>query len=508
MSSDSTRPPGLIMAAGTRVAVPDANSVGRLAGHGAVWTFLLILVRYGLNLLSTAILARLLSVNDYGLIGMMSVLVELLQLFSDIGVSWATVQRPDLTYGQVDDLFWFNTGAGGLLSAICAAAGPCLASFFRQPELSDVAWVMGIGFLIGGLAVQPAALLKRQMQFRAITVIETVVACSGVVVAVTMAALSFGYWALVWQSIATQLVRTVLMFYASGYRPRLPRTGRGTLPLLGFGGWVIVMRLTTYVARSVDKTLLGRRWGAVELGYYSRAFALMSLPTGLATNAVGEVIGPALAAIQSDTERLGALYRKGLITVALVAAPVAGGLVTAAPEIIRLLYGPKWLPVVPILAWLSVESLFDPIFSSSSWLFMATGKVRLGSYVLSIRAALLTLGYAVSIRWGAVGVAVAHAFVTSVCIALPVLWVAHRAAGLLLRKSLEALSGILGITALMMAATFLTGSFLGAHGTGWQLVLAAKIGLGVVVYLLGISWAVRSSETLEIGWKQLMSRLL
>src|SRR5690606_18004405 len=171
----------------------DSARVGALARKGAVWSVIQIVARNVVCIGSTAVLARLLSPGDYGLMGMVATLTALLLVFSDMGLSWATIQRRELTQAQLSNLFWINVVAGLLLWLACTLIAPLMARFYGREELQLVTVVLGASFLIGGLSVQPFALLKRRMEFQMIARIEIAAAVVAAVTAIACALAGLGY---------------------------------------------------------------------------------------------------------------------------------------------------------------------------------------------------------------------------------------------------------------------------------------------------------------------------
>ena len=154
-------------------------------------------VQFALTLVSTVILARLLTPRDFGLVAMSWTIIGFSQVFKEAGLSTATVQREGITHAQVSNLFWINVVLSGLISLLVAAAAPAVAWFYREPLLVEVTLALSITILLAGLAVQHMALLNRQMRFKAIALIQVGSVLAGVLVGVGMAWLNYGYWSLV-----------------------------------------------------------------------------------------------------------------------------------------------------------------------------------------------------------------------------------------------------------------------------------------------------------------------
>ncbi|MCX7803999.1 MAG: lipopolysaccharide biosynthesis protein [Planctomycetota bacterium] len=473
--------------AAEKVAGPDLSRLGSLARRGVLWTFIQTILRNVISLGATAILARILTPRDYGLIGMVGTLTAFLQVFSDMGLSWAAIQRKDLTKAQMDNLFWINSAAGGLLWIASAAAGPLLAWFYGEPELSAVTVATGASFLLGGLAVQPMALLKRQMRFRELAMAETAGTAAGAAAGIALALLGFSYWALVWQGIAGQLVRAAAMFVAARYKPGPFRTGQGTWSLLTFGGTLALGGLFSYISGNLDFLLLGKVWGPEELGYYSRAWFLMFLPGIITMPGVSDVMRSALCSVQDDQPRFEQAYRKAVRMVAFVAMPVSAGFFATASEAVRVIYGPRWEPAVPVLRWLIAANFLGPIAATFSWIYLAKGKTKPVLKISCAMAMLVACSSSAGCLWGPEGIA-AGRLVSGTIIAVPVFFLAHRVGGLNWANTAR------DITAPIIASV-LTGFVAAGIGRlaadcslSWSVTLACKIFAGILSYAFLSSW--------------------
>jgi len=183
--------------------------------------------KFGLNLVSTVILARLLTPRDFGLVAMVTAFTGFLAMFRHAGLATPTVQREHITEAQVSNLFWINLAVSGLCALILAALAPAMAWFYRDSRITYITLILSTTFLIGGFRVQHLALLKRQMRFKAIALIEVGSIAVGVLVGVVMALLHFRYWSLVGMSLATEIAAFLLTGSVSEWRPRLPSKGSG-----------------------------------------------------------------------------------------------------------------------------------------------------------------------------------------------------------------------------------------------------------------------------------------
>jgi O-antigen/teichoic acid export membrane protein len=462
--------------------MPAQADVPKLARRGLNWSFVLLVGRYLLSMGSTALLARLLSPADYGLLGMVAAITALAQASSDFGLSWATVQRAQLSRNQIDALLVINTAFGLFLTALCALSAPYVATFYHRPELTKIMVAASTALLLSALAVQPTALMRRQMKLKELSLCSLWGLFISATVAIVMARLGFGYWALVVQLILQQAITTALSFPMSGYFPRLPRNFFNLRSLVTFGGYSAAYGIVNYFARNLDNVLVGRFWGVTALGYYSRAYFLMTLPGMVVMGVFSGVLIPAMASLRKEPARMEAVYIRALRLITVLGCTFAVGIAAAAPELVDFVYGPKWRAVVPILLWLSAASILQPIQNTAQWLYIVAERGR-GMFVMGlIIAGSAVLAFAIGIPSGPVGVARAYA-VANTIVAYPVLLMAHRACGLNIARTVSESVPLLLCALIMGAVVWLVGIEAQAAGITLHGRLVLKVAVGTFVYV-------------------------
>lgn len=460
------------------------KDVGGLAKVGASWTLLQTVSKHILSIGSTALLARLLNPDDYGLIGMVATLTILLTTFQDMGLSWVTLQSRNLTKEQSDNLFWLNVLIGALLWPLCIPGGILLDYFYGRAELRLLVPAMGVLFLIDGIGAQPKALLSRTLKIKSLTKIELLSHALGIITAVIAAFSGWRYWALVAQSFVQQLSRLIMVLMVSRYRPSFPKRGVGTAQLLSLGGAITGFGLLTYFSRNVDSMLIGKFLGASELGFYSRAYFLMVLPSQLVTASFGSVMIPTLSAVFNDKVRLRAIYTKTFQAIALFAWPIALGMNLVSHELIRFIYGEKWLPVTPIFFWLSLTSLSQTLYHTTGWLFVTSGKKRLMLNWALINAIVLIAGFFYGVQSGAIGVAKSFFILSSFVLTIPSLWLTHREVGLEISESLKSLLPVAICCLIMSLSVIGLEKSLDFSPEAWRVKLFTKVSVGIITYSL------------------------
>lgn len=461
----------------------DKAEIGSKIRMGVKWSALQIIARHLLSLGTTAVLARLLSPGDFGLVGMVATLTALLLVFSDMGLSWATIQRQQLTKFQVSNLFWINTGVGVLLWGVCILAGPGVADFYGEQELVGITTALGAAFLVSGIAAQPMALLNRTMNYKAVALIEVFSIATGAAAALVGAYYGLGYWALVIQNLVSAAVRVLLALPMSGIAISAPKADAGTRKLITFGGLMAMSGIFSYLACSLDSVLVGKYWGAEELGFYNRAYFLMLLPSVLSSGILTKVMVSSLSVIQDDQERFATVYRKGMKLAVFVGCPMALGLALTADEMILLIYGEKWQSTVPIFMWLSIISVTQPLNNASGWLFTAAGKARAYLYFNIVAGLILGACFYFSAPWGTLAIARVNGIVMGIGLISFSLWTSHRASGLSLKKTIFFVLPVVPCLALMGLSVLLVSFICDAFGFGFLVTLALKVFFGFSSYL-------------------------
>jgi PST family polysaccharide transporter len=360
-----------------------------------------------LQLGATVVLARLLTPRDYGIFGMALVVTGFLQLFHDMGLSLVTIQREKITHSEVTALFWLNAAMGLFIALGALALAPLVAWFFDEPRLGPVVAALALAFLLGGVSVQHQALLRRQMRFGRIALLETAALLLGTTAGIGAAASGLRYWSLVVMQLVTSGTALFLSLLLCPWLPGRPRRGADVKGLLRFGAHLMGFSVVTYLGRSVDAALLGWRWGATPVGLFGNARRLMQLPLTQLNAPVTQVALPALSRIAHDPERYRAAYLRLLDKLLLLAMPGVACLIAMADWFVALLLGPQWAESGRLFAILGIAALVEPVCGTVGWLLVSQGRSREMLLAGACDAALRFGLVAIALPWGAMGVAVA-----------------------------------------------------------------------------------------------------
>ncbi|MEL6500776.1 MAG: lipopolysaccharide biosynthesis protein [Cyanobacteria bacterium J06623_1] len=357
---------------------------------------------------STAVLARLLLPEDYGLIGMATVVIGFVEYFKDLGLSAATIQQAEINEKQVSTLFWINVAVGCGVALVVALFAPVVAAIYQEPRLRTITLGLAVNFVFSGLTVQHQALLQRQMQFSSLAKIEIVAMLAGIIGAIIAAYYGAGYWALVILQLLTVMTNAIGVWFFCRWRPGRPRRNANIGSMLNFGRNLTGFNIINYFSRNLDNFLIGRVWGAQPLGLYAKAYQLVLLPINQINVPVNRVALPALSRLQNDPERYQKYYYRAILAITALGMPLVMFLGVAADRLILFLLGEQWLEIVPIFRWLIPAAFIGTFNMATGWVYQSLNRtdrqLRWGVFSSFINVII----FATAIKWGALGVAAAY----------------------------------------------------------------------------------------------------
>jgi PST family polysaccharide transporter len=464
--------------------------LARAAVRGAGATFFGQWGRFLIQTGATVVLARLLTPEDYGLVGMVLAITGLADRLRTMGLSTATVQVRTIDQPQLSALFWINTGLGVLVAALLAAAAPLIARFYGEPQLTLIVLALSLSFIFGGVGAQHVALLNRRMQFRSLAGLEITSMLFGAGVAIAAALLGAGYWSLVLFHLLQPVWRGIVAWRKSRWTPSRPARADGLRGILTFGANLSGYEIIVYLSRNLDNVLIGRYLGAAPLGIYSKAYGLLLLPIQQIQGPLHRVAVSTLSRLQDDPERFRAYFRTGLGGVAFTAIPLIGFLALAADEIILLVLGSQWSAAGPVFRILAFAGLASAMTHSNSWIYIALGRTRSQMLWGLATNPLIVASFVVGLRGGVRGVALAYA-VTVWLLLLPSFWYATRGTPVSVGDVLDAVARPAAVSAVAFVAAWYAGTLRPGASTLVGLAISATVYLVTAGSLVAIWPAAR-----------------
>lgn len=367
-------------------------------------------VNFIVSFLTLAVVARLVTPADFGVVAMVHAATNFFSIFSDFGLSLVTVQRPTISQQQLSTLFWINAGFGIALAILVLAASPLIVWVNNNDtRLYAIATLLSLVFPISTLRVQHEALLKRSMLFRRLAVVRMTGILFGALVGIGMAYRGWGYWALVGQVLATEAGATIAAWLALGWVPGAPRRCEGIRDMLGFGGALSAHGFVGYWANNLDNILIGRKYGDVALGIYSNAYQLMMRPISLAGYGVGEAAIPAMSKYLRAGASMRAPFRRMFTLTCLLGFPVCVAGIFWADDIILTLLGRKYVTAIPILQVLCIAATARMLTTATGWVYITTDRPgRMLRWQL-FWTPVVVLSFFAGLPYGPLGVAVGYA---------------------------------------------------------------------------------------------------
>jgi PST family polysaccharide transporter len=359
-----------------------------------------------LTLATVTVLAHLLTPKDFGLIAASLLVIRLSLIFSQSGIDQAVVQRPVLRNEHVQTAALLSVALGGVLLLLLWVLAPLIATAMHVVALTPIVRALAWTLPVQGASAVAEALLRRELEFRAVATIRVIsyaVGYGGVAIAIAL--LGGGVWALVSAQIAQVSLYTALLLIRRRHSWGL-RIGRQELrELLSFGGGLTLARLGNYAALNGDYLVVVNWIGVTALGLYERAYQLMAMPATLVGQVLDDVLFPAMAQIQHELGRMAGVYRRAVGAVALVTLPLTALVVVLAPELVDVLLGPRWSAATLPFQILALGTLFRTSYKISDSLTRAVGAVYARAWRQWVYAALVFGGAIVGQTWGIAGVA-------------------------------------------------------------------------------------------------------
>ena len=473
--------------------------------RGVMWTGVTQITVVGTRIVVIAVLARLLSPEDFGVIAAVSIFTGFILLVNDLGLSAALIQREDLDDNHLSTTFWAGIAAGIGFWTLAIIASPLVANFFNDDLVRKVLMFASTAFLIGPLGAVQRALFTRNLDFKKLAISEIVGMLVYGTVSITLAVANFGVWSLVWGVLAMTATTSAIVWVFSEWHPKFKFSPHSFRQLFRFGKFVAMTRIVGFTRANIDYLLVGRLLGQFDLGIYSIAYGLITLPAARLSSVVSRVSFPAFSRIQHNDERLRRGYLRATSYTSVVTFPMLAGLSVVTPELVAVVFGDGWSQAIWPIRALCIVGIVTSVGTLVGTVFKSKDRpdLELKSnivYLVTLTAALL-----VGIQYGIVGVAVTVALVASV--EFPIIqWIAGRLIALTLLDYFRCLYPATISSALMAACVLgfreLGLSFLHLNS---HTLLASGIIVGGVVYVVTML-LVKPTIILEL--KNLVSQML
>lgn len=327
-----------------------------------------------IGLLSTLILARVLTPADFGIIAMSSVLVGLIDVLLDLGVNMALIQNKDADDEDFNTAWTIRLIQAIAVTIIVFLLAPLAASYYRDPRVADVTRLMALGMFIGGFENIGIVCFQKSMDFSRDFRFFFIRRLAGFLVTVSLAIILESYWAMPLGALAGRVTGVALSYIMHPFRPRLSLTR--IAKLWSFSQWALIRSIGIYFETQFDRFLVGRLSDAATVGAYTLADEISAMPSTELLQPLGRVLFPAFVAAKHDAKRLRDAYLLALAVQAMLAIPAGVGLACVADRAVFVLLGNQWISAIPFVQTLALVFSLGAISHAAGYLLVTIGKIR------------------------------------------------------------------------------------------------------------------------------------
>ena len=374
---------------------------------GVGWSFTDSILNQGITFLVGIVLARLLSPEEYGLLGILMIFIVVSEAIVNSGLSNALIRKLDASEDDFNTVFLTNFALSVCMYGILFVCAPFISSFFDKPQLTILLRVIGVTVIFNAMALVPNTKLVKKVDFRTITFCSLAAAVISGIVGITMALSGLGVWSLVGQQIVKQLILAIGLWIANRWIPQLRFSFKSFKELWNFGWKLLVSGLINTVWNEIYKVVIGKYYTPATLGQYTQAHLYSDIFSRNLSSIIQRVSYPVLCKLQNEKEQLKNAYRQVIKLSMLVTFVLMFGLAGCAKQFIYVLIGEQWLPCVGYLQILCFSMALYPLHSINLNMLQVQGRsdlfLKLEIIKKFIAVGPLLLGIFVDIYWMLIG---------------------------------------------------------------------------------------------------------
>lgn len=366
---------------------------------GFIWAFG---ERFGVQLLQMfifVVLARVLTPEAFGLMGMLAVFIAVSQSLTDSGFGQALIQKKEADEIDFSSVFFINLAVSFVIYGLLYISAPLIAAFYGEPVLNELVRVLGLKFIIAAFSMVQIAKLTKEVKFKKLMIAKLPSTILGGVAGIGAAYLEYGVWSLVIQQLVDAAAYSLQVWIQSKWRPILVFDFGRVKGLFDFGSKLTIASILNTVYQNIYEIVIGRFFSTAQVGFYTQADKIKQLPVQNISSALARVTFPVLSKIQDDNVRLKRAYKKIIRQVLFVTAPIMVGAIVVAEPLFRFVLTEKWLPAVPFFQWLCIAGLLYPVNQYNLNIIKVKGRSDLVLWLGIIKKALVTIGILIALRY-------------------------------------------------------------------------------------------------------------
>jgi len=448
---------------------------------GVSWTAVSNILRQILQVISLVIYARYLSADDFGLFAIIMIFITFSSLFSNMGTSSAIVNIDNTSKRMLSSVFFLNIFIGIIIYVILIVSSTFVSDFFNKIELVNLLNIMAINFIIISFSIVQRALLEKELEFKKLSMIETVSIYIAVAVGITFAMNGFGVYSLLIQTITNSISVTMLLWIFSRWRPSFIFSFYEIRKILSFTTNLTSFNIINYFARNADQILIGKFLSSSSLGIYSLAYKIMLYPIQNISATITRVLFPAFSKIQHDNKRFKEAYLHVIFFISLVTFPLMMGLVVLSDLFVSVLFGEKWQQMAVILMILAPIGMIQSIVTTIGTIFLAKANTSLLLKIGTINSIITIISFIVGLPFGIEGVAMSYFFANLIML-YPNLYFAWKQINLNIKEGILKIFPVFLISFMMSILVFISKNFLELFILNKLLLFIILICVGILIY--------------------------
>ncbi len=328
---------------------------------GLTWSFADSFVILGVNFIVGIILARILTPQEFGLVGMVTIFIAVSQSFIDSGFGHALIRKSECSQEDYSTVFYYNLFVGIIIYLVLFFSAGLISNFFQEPKLFSLVRVLSFTLLLNSVSVIQRTILIKDINFKLLTKKSFIASLLSGVVSIAMAYYGYGVWSLVFKAVSFNFISSFLLWRYNSWRPKLLFSLKSFHELFGFGSKLLISGLINTIYNNIYHLVIGKYFSAADLGYFTRAEHFQKLPTENIYKTIDRVSYPVLSSVQNNQLQLKSSYKKIIKNTMFITFVLTIGLAAVAEALVLTLIGKNWLPSVPYLQLLCFYGMLYPL---------------------------------------------------------------------------------------------------------------------------------------------------
>ncbi|MEX0609596.1 MAG: lipopolysaccharide biosynthesis protein [Balneolaceae bacterium] len=377
---------------------------------GFFWAFMERFGTQALQLVIFIVLARILTPEAFGLMGMLAVFIAVSQSLTDSGFGQALIQKKNTDEIDYSSVFYINLIISGLVYLILYMSAPYIAAFYSEPTLVELVRVLGLRFIIAAFSMVQIAKLTKELRFKELMIAKLPSTLLGGTLGIVAAYKGYGVWSLVIQQLIDTTAYSIQVWIQAKWKPLLVFNWERIKSLFDFGSKIMIEGVLSTIYQNIYELMIGRYFSTAQVGFYTQANKIKQLPVQNISNALSRVTFPILSGIQDDDARLKSAYKKIIRLVFLIITPIMVGAIVLAEPLFRLILTEKWLPAVPYFQLLCISGILYPVQSYNLNILKVKGRSDLFLYLGLIKKGVALIGIFIFVQFSVLALVMYRVF--------------------------------------------------------------------------------------------------